>query len=78
MPQDDDSQPELGRVIRELRARNQLSQEALGQRAGVHRTYVSLIESGDVNPSWGNVRKLAAALGVSMAELGAMTEAPNR
>ena len=62
-------------MIRELRARHRWSQEELGRRAGLHYTSVSQIESGKVNPSWGNVRKLAEALGVTLAELAAMTEA---
>jgi transcriptional regulator with XRE-family HTH domain len=74
MPQED-PQPELGRVIRELRARHKYSQEELGHRAGIHHVSVSLIESGKVNPTWGNVRRLAEALGVTLAELAAMTEA---
>jgi transcriptional regulator with XRE-family HTH domain len=69
-----DPQPELARVIRELRARHGYSQETLSLRAGLHRTSVSDIESGKVNPSWGNVRRLAGALNVSLAELATMTE----
>lgn len=66
---------QLARVIRELRARHDYSQEELGRRAGLHRTNVTLIESGEVNPSWDTVCDLADALGVTIAELAAMTEA---
>jgi DNA-binding XRE family transcriptional regulator len=59
----DDPQPELARAIRELRARHKYSQEALSLRAGLHRTSISQIESGKVSPSWGNVRRIAEALG---------------
>ncbi len=73
MPKDD-PQAELARVVRELRARHKLSQEELGRRAGLHPTNISLIESGNVNPSWGSVWRLAQALHVTLAELAAMTE----
>jgi transcriptional regulator with XRE-family HTH domain len=74
MPRAQDPQPELARVIRELRAERGLSQEDLAHRADLHPTRVSHIESGRVSPSWGNVRRIAAALGVSLAEVAAMTE----
>lgn len=74
MPRELDPQPELAGVIRELRAKRGLSQEELAHRANLHPTRVSHIESGRVSPSWGNVRRIAAALDVTLAELAALTE----
>jgi transcriptional regulator with XRE-family HTH domain len=46
-----------------------LSQEALGERADLHRTYVADIERGNRNVSLRNIQKLARALGVSLSDL---------
>src|SRR5438874_271066 len=45
------------------------SQEAFADLAGPHRTYISLLERGRRTPSIEVVRKVAAALGTSMASL---------
>lgn len=59
----------LGRAIRRARLRLRISQEELGFRAGLHRTYVGGIERGEKNPSYDNVLKLAGALDVRASEL---------
>lgn len=61
-------------AIRQLRHRAQLSQEALGLRAGIHPTWISHLESGRVNPTWGNVRRIARGLRVPLPELAALAE----
>ncbi len=65
---------ELGRAIRERRAEREISQEALAERAGMHRTYVGGIERGLRNPSYRNLVKLAAALELPLSELVARSE----
>jgi len=74
MPRAQDPQPELARVIRELRAKRGLSQEELAHGANLHPTRLSSIESGRVSPSWGNVRRIAKALDMTLAELATLTE----
>lgn len=64
----------FGAVLRERREAAGISQEQLADRAGLHRTYVSLIERGKRTASIEVVRKFAKALGVSMAELIEATE----
>lgn len=69
-----EGQKELGQAIRLLRERAGLSQTALGKEAGFHQTQVSHIERGRVDPTWGNMRRVAAALGTTVDRLAAEAE----
>ena len=60
---------EFGERLRAVRQTRGISQEKLAELAGLHRTYVSSIERGERNVSLVNIERLAAALGVAMAEL---------
>jgi len=55
--------------LRRLRRTAGISQEELGDRAGLHRTYISSIERAGRNVTLDNLFVLARALGVSAAEL---------
>jgi transcriptional regulator with XRE-family HTH domain len=66
--------PGLGRAVRRLREERGLTQEELATRAGTTFGTVSRVESAKGAPAWWTVRKLAEALGVSMAELAATAE----
>jgi transcriptional regulator with XRE-family HTH domain len=66
---DEEVMVRFGGKLRQVRERKDLSQEKLAELAGLHRTYVSSVERGKRNISIVNVAKLAAALGVTMAEL---------
>ncbi|HEY0280939.1 MAG TPA: helix-turn-helix transcriptional regulator [Solirubrobacterales bacterium] len=59
----------FGENVRLLRARAHISQEELGFRADVHRTQISLFESGRRLPRIGTALKLAAALEVDLSTL---------
>jgi transcriptional regulator with XRE-family HTH domain len=74
MPRREDPQIGLGKAIRTLRNEAQLSQEALGERANIHATWISHIESGRINPTWGNVRRIAYGLGVELEDLARLAE----
>jgi transcriptional regulator with XRE-family HTH domain len=52
----------FGRVLRQLRQEAGLTQEALGFEADLRRTYVSILELGQQQPSLGTILKLAKAL----------------
>lgn len=56
----------LGSHIRQLREKKGYSQEALGFKADLHRTYVSQLELGHRNPSYVTLIKLANALSVNI------------
>jgi len=74
MPRRDDPQIGLGKAIRQLRQDGGLSQETLGHRAEIHPTWISHIESGRINPTWGNVRRIAAGLKVPLSQLAELAE----
>jgi transcriptional regulator with XRE-family HTH domain len=74
MPRIDDPQIGLAKAIRQLRREGRLSQEALGLIADIHPTWISHVESGRVNPTWGNVRRIAKGLQVPLPVLAALAE----
>lgn len=59
----------LGERLRELREAAGMTQEALGQAAGLHWTYIGQIERGERNLTYQNLLKLARGLGVAPAGL---------
>jgi len=59
----------FGKNLRALRKEASLSQERLADIAGVHRTYIGMIERGEKNITIVNIEKLARALNISISEL---------
>ncbi|AXF19420.1 XRE family transcriptional regulator [Burkholderia pyrrocinia] len=55
--------------LKSFRAKHGLTQEALSERAGFHRTYVSQLERQVTNPTLDNVVALAVALEVRLSDL---------
>ncbi len=60
---------EFGERVRTARLATGLSQEALADVAGVHRTMVGHVERGEATPTIRTVVRLADALGIDPAEL---------
>jgi DNA-binding XRE family transcriptional regulator len=65
----DNVRKRFGDRIRALRNDRGWSQEELADRAGLHRTYIGSVERGEQNLSLVNIERLAATLGISLAEL---------
>lgn len=59
----------FGIKVRKLRMLLNISQEQLAERAGLHRTYIGMIERGEKNITLINIKKISTALGVSVNEL---------
>lgn len=74
MTSPNDPQRGLAAAIREMRTSQGMSQTELGKRADLHQTWISHIESGKVNPTYGNVRRIAYGLNASLAELADLAE----
>lgn len=75
MRRSDQPQPALGKAIRQLREKRGTTQEDLAHRADITTGTLSLIERGQANPTWSTVKGIAAALSVSMGELGKLVDA---
>jgi transcriptional regulator with XRE-family HTH domain len=58
---------QVGRRLRELRARRGLSLRALAEQSGLNFNTLSLIENGRTSPSVSTLRQLARALGAPMS-----------
>ncbi|HOU45129.1 MAG TPA: helix-turn-helix transcriptional regulator [Anaerolineaceae bacterium] len=59
----------LGVRIRFLREQAGISQETLGLRSGLHRTYIGAIERGERNPSVLSLKKIVDALHIHFGDL---------
>ena len=59
----------FAKALREIRTEKKISQEALGLDANYHRTYISLLERGKMNPSLRTMLSLAAVLKIPAADL---------
>ena len=59
----------IGERIRMYRTRKRLSQDALGEMAGLHGKYIGQLERGEKNATMESIAKVARALGVSLETL---------
>lgn len=59
----------FGHNVQKYRKERELSQEKLAELAGVHRTYIGMIERAEKNITLCNMEKIAIALKVQIHEL---------
>jgi len=59
----------FGDRVRELRKSKGLSQEALAEKANVHRTYIGMIERAEKNITLKNIEKISNALKVKIRDI---------
>lgn len=59
----------IGKKIKEYRTLNKLTQERLGEKAGLHYTYIGQVERGEKEPSLKSLINIAEALGVGVDKL---------
>ena len=60
---------EVGLRIQQERKKLGMSQEELAFRAGMHRTYIGMIERAERNITLSNIKKLADALQLNIKDL---------
>ncbi len=68
MISDSDILKKFGDKVRDIRKQLNLSQEELADKAGVHRTYIGMIERAEKNITLLNIEKIANALEVSIKD----------
>lgn len=59
----------FGKNVQRLRKSKGLSQEQLAEIAGLHRTYIGMIERAEKNITLINIKKIAVALNVKLTDL---------
>jgi transcriptional regulator with XRE-family HTH domain len=59
----------FGARVREIRRRHGLSQEKLAELAGVHRTYIGMIERAEKNLTLTNIERISKALDTKISEI---------
>jgi transcriptional regulator with XRE-family HTH domain len=73
-PPPSEGQRGLAKAVQELRSQAELSQAALAERADLTPPRIAEIESGDHDPVWGDIRRIAEALDVSLEQLTELAE----
>jgi len=58
----------FGKRVREERIKQNLTQEELAAKAGLHRTYIGMIERAERNITLENIEKIAKALKISIGD----------
>lgn len=59
----------LSRNLKRYRKQKRLTQAALACRVGYHRTYISALESGRINPTLATLVNISRELGVDVVYL---------
>jgi transcriptional regulator with XRE-family HTH domain len=59
----------FGQNVQKYRKEKQISQEKLAELAGVHRTYIGMIERAEKNITLRNMEKIAKALDIKIQDL---------
>jgi transcriptional regulator with XRE-family HTH domain len=60
---------DFGKQVRKERLKQKLSQEELADRAGLHRTYIGMVERAEKNVTLESIQKITKALGLKIADL---------
>ena len=64
----------VGAAVRDIRLGQDLTQEELANRSGLHRTYITDVERGNRNISIESIEKIASALRTPLSALFARSE----
>lgn len=64
----------FARTVRKHRETKGFSRASLAERAGLHQTYIGLLERGKRSPNLDTAQAIATALGVKLSKLIAESE----
>lgn len=62
-------QAALGLAVKARREQLGLTQEQMANNTGIHQRWISNVETGKRNPSYGSLRRLATGLDLTASEL---------
>jgi transcriptional regulator with XRE-family HTH domain len=60
---------QFGKKVKDERLKQSLSQEQLAEKAGLHRTYIGMIERAEKNITLENISKICRALNLDLSTL---------
>ncbi|MCL4384571.1 helix-turn-helix domain-containing protein [Patescibacteria group bacterium] len=60
---------QIGRKVKEIREKANLTQAQVADKAGIHVNYFARLERGEVNPSADILEKIAKALKVASSDI---------
>ncbi len=60
---------QFGQRLKELRIKENLTQEQFAKECGLHKNYIGMVERGERNPSLINIEIIAKGLKISISEL---------
>jgi transcriptional regulator with XRE-family HTH domain len=63
-------------VVKKYREAQGLSRAALAEKAGLHQTYIGLLERGERSPNLDTAKAIATALGMTLGKI--VTEAEKK
>ena len=63
-----------GKIIKELRHRKGLTQDVLSGLAGIARSHLAMIESGEKNANVDTLWRIANAMDINLSDVIAMVE----
>lgn len=69
MQEDKEYLEQFAKRVRILREEQGISQEKLAAKAGLHRTYIGMVERLERNPSLICIHKIAKGLGINVKDL---------
>ena len=67
----------FSRVVKKHREAKSLSRAALAEKAGLHQTYIGLLEREERSPNLDTAKAIAKALGLTLSKLIAEAEKAN-
>jgi transcriptional regulator with XRE-family HTH domain len=69
MPPKPDLSDAFAQVVARHRQGQKLSKATLAERAGLHQTYIGLLERGHRSPNLDTAKAISGALGIPLADL---------
>lgn len=56
----------LGKAIRFFRKESKMTQKSLAEKSGVSASWISMIERGEVDPTWNTIARISEGLRIPM------------